>query len=615
MSLRVWLPLNGDLKNYGASNTNLSSGNATYDSSGKIGGCYSFNGSSNFLKYDYSITEFSVNTKYSITAWVYLANTPNESPIIGTDSYHWTLYFKNESTIGFTCWDASGSHTNNLTGTVYSGEASLKNAWHHLALTWDGNKIKFYLDGIKSSSELTLNASGSTLTRSYGICVGGKIYAWSVKYFGGKINDVRIYDHCLSPDEVKEISKALVLYYPLNNTSIKTPNLIERMEAGSRTTLINNYAFDATFTSSDTYAWFDTYPALTLGKTYTLSFDIENLASGSAWTWCLWNNANYPVAITKNGHYSYTFIPDESKLPSGYSLSRFLFDDAGKTNPTGTVRFKNFKIELGEKDTPFCTINETPEVYDNSGYNRHGTVTSSTCPIITTDSRKNDYCCQFDGTDDYIVAPVKQSEVLADKKFTVSAWVYLTNFKEARGIMGPHSASPASGICFCQCNGSKSKMLFSAYGGSSSAIYDPDGYFLNTWKYYAMTDDGSTTIVYRDGVEIARSNSSGIIFDDSTNITVGRAYNGSNRYWQGKISDVKLYATVLSASDIEKEYHRYAAIYNNHSFAANEFIEDSKASVGINGVLKGNLIEGDYSKVSIIPSSGNIQATEFIEGI
>ena len=46
--------------------------------------------------------------------------------------------------------------------------------------------------------------------------------------FNGALNDVRIYDHCLSPKEVEEISKGLVLHFPLdrNNLDPYTGNLL-----------------------------------------------------------------------------------------------------------------------------------------------------------------------------------------------------------------------------------------------------------------------------------------------------------------------------------------------------------------------------------------------------
>lgn len=47
------------------------------------------------------------------------------------------------------------------------------------------------------------------------MCIGGATYYAGMQFFG-KINDVRIYDHCLSPKEVKEISQALIIHYRLN---------------------------------------------------------------------------------------------------------------------------------------------------------------------------------------------------------------------------------------------------------------------------------------------------------------------------------------------------------------------------------------------------------------
>ena len=45
---------------------------------------------------------------------------------------------------------------------------------------------------------------------------GNGVYSSNYK-LNGSINDVRVYDHCLSPKEVREISKALVLHYKLDD--------------------------------------------------------------------------------------------------------------------------------------------------------------------------------------------------------------------------------------------------------------------------------------------------------------------------------------------------------------------------------------------------------------
>ena len=54
MSLQVWLPLNEDLHNQGLYKTNIiSGGDISINGNGKIGSCYYFDGSNDYIKGTY----------------------------------------------------------------------------------------------------------------------------------------------------------------------------------------------------------------------------------------------------------------------------------------------------------------------------------------------------------------------------------------------------------------------------------------------------------------------------------------------------------------------------------------------------------------------------------
>lgn len=117
------------------------------------------------------------------------------------------------------------SSTNSPCVYLYSwGKSSFTydlNKWNHLVMTRTTSETKYYLNG-----ELKLTGSAGTIPNG-DYFVG----AWKTsaqQNYKGKINDVRIYDHCLSPQEVKEISKGLVLHYPLSDSNIEsTYNYLE----------------------------------------------------------------------------------------------------------------------------------------------------------------------------------------------------------------------------------------------------------------------------------------------------------------------------------------------------------------------------------------------------
>jgi len=89
-----------------------------------------------------------------------------------------------------------------------------KDVWTHVAVTKTTSNIKVYINGVFiEEREGALSARPSTAAIRIGDDYRG---GTSVSYMG-YINDVRIYDHCLSAREVHEISKALFLHYKLDD--------------------------------------------------------------------------------------------------------------------------------------------------------------------------------------------------------------------------------------------------------------------------------------------------------------------------------------------------------------------------------------------------------------
>ena len=214
MSLQVWLPLNGNLNNQGLNGElNVINSNVTFDNNGKIGKCANFNGTNSRI----SINNFSIGNNWSYGCWFYSTSTDRnwESIILlnnnGSDAdtqlgfYIHTTQKRMQST-------ANGQYNSQI-------PYNYQNKWTHVFATFDGNILTTYINGIvvntKTITASLLSRNNLVIGARSNSASGGAVGASS--YFLGKINDVRIYDHCLSSKEVEEISKGLVLHYKLDN--------------------------------------------------------------------------------------------------------------------------------------------------------------------------------------------------------------------------------------------------------------------------------------------------------------------------------------------------------------------------------------------------------------
>ena len=279
MSLKAWYPFDGNMKNHGTNLEPITAyGTVTYNS-GKVTE-KSFATGSTYLKAQYKNVQ---GDELTIAMWVNPNTTNLWTDIISFGSGNNRIELSNaEGRYTWYCDDSTAlcdSGTNIFTIPI--------NTWHHIAVTANGSKVCFYLDGVLSLEKTQKNS----VAKSFGTMSEFRLGCRNTnggQYWKGSINDFRMYDECLSPREIKQLSRGLSVHYKLD--SVRNSNLITTMSSGGRTTLANKYGLNADFAqNTDTYGYFNVSPALELDKPYTLSFDVFDFPSGAAWSWQLWN--------------------------------------------------------------------------------------------------------------------------------------------------------------------------------------------------------------------------------------------------------------------------------------------------------------------------------------
>lgn len=230
MSLQIWLPLTGHTRNKGVwkttaefypSNTNF----ITVDDSGKIGKCYSFNSTATNTGIYHAdgnyMADYINNKSFSICAWIQTTSTDTCAISL---SYGVRIFVGDGGHTYITLYNTSRTVGCAANMAVNDGK------WHHICAIYnvDTNKIQFYVDGVKKNE--VSYTSGYTYASSWnnGLFIGRDPNNSTVNdhyLYKGKMNDVRIYDHALSPVEVSEIAKGLCVHYKLDDVQ-SSNNLI-----------------------------------------------------------------------------------------------------------------------------------------------------------------------------------------------------------------------------------------------------------------------------------------------------------------------------------------------------------------------------------------------------
>lgn len=595
MSLMVWLPLNGNLDNQGLNNIQATTTGTTIVSTGKIGSCYQFGTAASDIQIPKEAMT-SLTTETSVCFWIKIISWNTSYATFfqaGTSSTAWSAYIfgllrnNANSTCCFTI--SNGSSASNAS---YLTPAFELDKWYHISLIYKTGHCLIYINGElyqDYATSIVPNFSGITTIR-IGRCTNGSSYQTNCL-----MNDFRIYDEALSPKEIKNISRGLVCHYTLSRPS---ENLLSRYvspgqqnpnvtSTAGRTNYYGDYGIIIPATeNADTYFRLYLKEQLVTNETYTISCNVSGLLNGSYYRFPLFSQGNTSMGVLNidhNGICSLTFqmtYSTQSAVSVGNETVYVCFmDDSARAlaSGQGSITLTNFKIEKGNIATPWIPANTDP-IYsfigldsnieeDVSGYGNDGTRIGTFS--WSSDTPRYVVSTEFNGSQ-YIQLPFPCGMI--SEAVTVTCWGYESNWNTtyAERLIG--AATSSSGWCIGDYGSENTLFAFYANGSYNTA----SGFkqLSDGWHHFVITFDGINLKYYVDGALFssktfsAKQSVTGVY-----NIQIGQHYGGTCNF-RGNMSDVRIYATALSADDVLELYHAPISLSNNGTLMTQgEYVE------------------------------------------
>lgn len=563
MSLQVWLPLTGSIINQGLAEITTAASGATVNTSGKLGSCYSFDGSDDYISLTgqcfYDIIKGSTQP-FSLVLWVYRADA-TRAILFGDYGLSGTINFNLELTTAHQVhfyW--GGSPDYNAPSTFVTA-----NAWTHVAVTYDGSNLKFYINGALTNTRSGALSAKSKTSGSYYL---GRDSRTGITVLNGRMNDFRLYDHCLSVKEVRELAKGLVLHYKLDDPYVEgTTNYL---------TAAGSCANWRDYTASTWAMSIDSTCAIGNYK-ITYSAYINNTTNVDLRVRCS------PLLVA--GSYSTLYGNWVKAGTVGWStLTCDLTDSATYTGSfypyvsssvAGTIpAIPNFQVlhaqaERNDHQTAWTLGGTTraadTTVYDCSGFHKNGTVLNSISAAASTG--RYGASTIFNGTNAKIRLPVIDFSGMANS-YTFAWWQYNTGsgnmpwgFSNGNRLNVYHT----SPLCWNTGDGSSNPFK----DGNTTVPYSA---VQNAWHHMAVTGDGTSAKLYIDGVYRGTATTYKAI--TGTQIYLSGWNTGTSYTFNGsKEADFRIYATALSAADVAELYHTEAVVDRNSAVYAREVVE------------------------------------------
>ena len=645
MSLQVWLPLTESLKNNGLAPLIFSapSSGISTTPNGKLGRAYACTSLS--CGGIISNSTIQLGNYVSMFCWVYLTGYDSAgSNLTGIISNHshdtsngcgFGLTLRNTGSAFYvsvsTGPSAGGSPFSSRTyNTIYGGTPFYRSEWHHIGFTYDGSGFRIYLDG---KEQIIYNNGVSTALSRFAHIEATKnpankigIFNWSTTYQDycpiGYINDVRIYNHCLSLAEIKEIAKGKILHYQLKNKRPITNNL--KLDVNTSFSIYNNpgtsnISYTLTKLTNEQFMgapiWRLTMTPLTDSGLSAIKSELRNTgvyqgsnptfkASTKYCYWTYWrpvSDSGVVVGGVASNINGWTEIPSRYYRDGWYRCGQYR--NGSVTEDKTDAIYTSFYFSNAVLNKPVIIDFAAPHLiegydqimetdgwilssphpgseieFDVSGNEHNGTISSTSKLTSFNTAGRYLRSYKFNGSSDgiEIKSPIKAQLLASD--FTMSFWIYPTTTNRDT-IFGDYNTTGAVNINIERRATTGNLRIY--YGGdvfSDSSSLQGINMPQNTWTHIVLTYNTKNKIftIYKNGIKAPVTYNKDVTSYVKTSGSwwVGRDSRGTSpESLEGQLSDFRLYATTFSDAEVLQLYQLGGKIDDSNNVYCYEFNE------------------------------------------
>lgn len=166
-----------------------------------------FDGSQDYMDMDDNL---DLANQFSLSAWVKYNNSGtilSKCDAAYTEGYELRINSTNKLNMR---WKVSGTNY-----ALTSNTSIPTNEWHHVAVTYSGNNLSLYIDGILDKSA-TRSVAPINTDHSFLVAASGGSIS-QTRHIDGNIDEVRIWDNALSIDQIRYIMNQEIIEHSDNS--------------------------------------------------------------------------------------------------------------------------------------------------------------------------------------------------------------------------------------------------------------------------------------------------------------------------------------------------------------------------------------------------------------